>query len=296
MRGPTTALAATDPTYTLAPSPKDERDVAERGAGGRSGRQGAGRALTGSVAGARSRVAANPDLPDGWFELAAALLDAGDPAVDDVLPALGRFTDHAPGWCTLGHALLRTDQAGPARDAYARALASDPRSLPALLGGVAALLALGDAADAVRLAGTAIRTAPGSAAAAHAHARALRAAGDAAGARAAYERLTALDPGRAEAWFHLGSLRADAGDADGAIAALRAALGADERLHEAAFNLGVVLAEARRLDEALGAFGIALRLRPESFGRIAQALVSVDCGVVFLEPALLRRTLEGAGT
>jgi len=120
---------------------------------------------------------------------------------------------------------------------------------------------------------------------------ALRAAGDLPGARAALERAVARDPSLAAAWFTLGLACQDQGDAPPAIAAFQAALAAWPGFHEAAFNLGVTLQEARRLDDALDAYAAAWRLRPDSLGRIAQALASPAAGRVWLHPSTLQREL-----
>ncbi|HUN53025.1 MAG TPA: tetratricopeptide repeat protein, partial [Candidatus Sulfotelmatobacter sp.] len=59
----------------------------------------------------------------------------------------------------------------------------------------------------------------------------------------------------------------------------------------AALNLGVALQESGELEAALDAYGQALRLRPESFGRIAQALVAAPAGTLFLDLGRLRGEL-----
>ncbi len=110
---------------------------------------------------------------------------------------------------------------------------------------------------------------------------------------AAFGRAVAIDPGLAAAWFALGGLRQDLRDPSGAADAYRSALRARPDLHEAAFNLGVALLDCGLLDDALHAFARALATRPESFGRIAQALVSGPTGCLWLEPDGLRRALLG---
>ena len=64
--------------------------------------------------------------------------------------------------------------------------------------------------------------------------------------------------------------------------------------HEAALNLGVALQELGELEPALDAYALAYRLRPDSFGRIAQSLVSGRVGALWLDPARLRQRLAGA--
>ncbi len=138
----------------------------------------------------------------------------------------------------------------------------------------------------------ALETALAQPGAAHRMGVALRAAGDLPGARAALERAVARDQSLAAAWFALGLVCQDQGDAAPAIAAFQAALAAQPGFHEAAFNLGVALQEARRLHDALDAYAAAWRLRPDSLGRIAQALASPASGRIWLHPGALQRELS----
>jgi len=77
----------------------------------------------------------------------------------------------------------------------------------------------------------------------------------------------------------------------GAAEAFRTALVARPDFHEAAFNLGVACQESGNLDAALDAYARAWRMRPDAFGRIAQALVSPGVGRLWLHPSALRRDL-----
>ena len=120
----------------------------------------------------------------------------------------------------------------------------------------------------------------------------LRQTGDLAGATAAMERATARNPGAAKPWFTLGLLRQDLSDPANAIAAFRAALVAQPDFHEAAFNLAVACQEAGDMEAALDAYATAWRLRPDSFGRIAQALVSPAIGRLWLHPSALKQELS----
>lgn len=118
-----------------------------------------------------------------------------------------------------------------------------------------------------------------------------RQVGDLAGARTSLERATAHDPAHAAAWFLLGLLRQDAHDAAGAAQAFKSALVARPEYHEAEFNLAVVLQESGDMEAALDHYARAWRLRPDSFGRVAQALVSPAVGRLWLDPAALERDL-----
>ena len=80
-------------------------------------------------------------------------------------------------------------------------------------------------------------------------------------------------------------------DGPGATQAFRAALAAHPDFHEAAFNLAVACQEGGDLDAALDAYALAWRLRPDAFGRIAQALVPPGVGRLWLHPSALRRDL-----
>jgi cytochrome c-type biogenesis protein CcmH/NrfG len=59
-------------------------------------------------------------------------------------------------------------------------------------------------------------------------------------------------------------------------------------------NLGIVHLDQGRLDDAMRRFGAAWRLRPEAFGRIANALCSSSCGALWLDAATLKRALSAA--
>lgn len=219
---------------------------------------------------ARAARRAGPGQAAPAFLLCILLLERGDPEASALLGMLDGFPGYPAGWERLGRA-LQPRQPAAARVAFVRAAQ-----------GYAALEA--EAA----LSG-----------AAHRMGVALRAAGDLPGARAALERAVARDPSLAAAWFTLGLVCQDQGDAAPAITAFQSALAAWPGFHEAAFNLGVALQEARRLDDALDAYAAAWRLRPDSLGRIAQALASPAAGCVWLHPGALQRDLfaraEAAG-
>ena len=195
--------------------------------------------------------------PATLFQRVIRMLRAGDPAAASLLPRLEQFPDYGQGWLTLGEFLRGSGK----RDA--------------------ALTALGRAA----------RARPPSRTAAHRLGQCLIEGGKRDAAIAAFTRAIQIDPTFAEGWYSLALAWQDGGDHAGAAQAYRAALRARPDFHEAALNLGVALQEDGRLDEAMDAYAAALRLRADSFGRIAQALVSGRTGVLWLDPAALRRHL-----
>ena len=60
---------------------------------------------------------------------------------------------------------------------------------------------------------------------------------------------------------------------------------------EAAVNLGIALQRLGDLPAALDAYRDGLRIRPDTLGRIAQALTAAGTGMLVLDPAALRRML-----
>lgn len=211
---------------------------------------------------ARRAGAAAPGHPGPVFLLCLLLLERRDPEANAVLARLERFAEYGPGWEMLGHGLAPLHPAA-ARAAFERA---------------GAAYAMADA------------RAP-TAEVAYRIGVVRRQSGDPAAASSALERATALDPAHAAAWFLLGLLRQDAHELDGAAQAFRRVLTASPDHHEAAFNLAVVLQEAGDVEAALDQYARAWRLRPDSFGRIAQALVSPAVGRLWLQPGALMRDL-----
>lgn len=208
---------------------------------------------------ARSR---EPDAPEPAFLLCCLLLARHDPAANALLGTLAAFNDFAPGWEELGDA-LRQRQPAAAQVAFGRAAAAY----------------------------AALEVCTPSAALAYQLGRALRQIGQLPAARDAMQRATARDPSASHAWFNLGLICQDLSDCPGATRAFRAALAARPGFHEAAFNLGVAYQESGDLDAALDAYALAWRLRPDAFGRIAQALISPSVGRLWLHPSALRRDL-----
>ena len=78
-----------------------------------------------------------------------------------------------------------------------------------------------------------------------------------------------------------------------AAAAYEAVLRLDPDRAEAALNLGTVRQEAGDLPGAKAAYARAVRSRPDSFGRIAQALPAAPKGELWLDLRALRQDLAG---
>ncbi|WP_428377135.1 tetratricopeptide repeat protein [Lichenicoccus sp.] len=205
-------------------------------------------------------IAAATDAAGRLFGNACRLLRVADPAAAALLPQLEAFPSYVPGWLVLA-ALLR-DRAQPAAALVActRVLDVEP-----------------DHRDALYIA-----------------AHCQRALGRDEAALASLERAVAIDRMFAEGWYSLALLRQDRQQPGAAADAYRQVLQASPTHHEAALNLGVALQELGELEPALDAYALAYRLRAESFGRIAQSLVSGRVGALWLDPARLRQRLADA--
>jgi len=105
------------------------------------------------------------------------------------------------------------------------------------------------------------------------------------------ERAVATDA-PASVWFDLGLVRQDLRQYDKAVAAYHKALDIKPDFAEAALNRGVALQETGDIGQAMRAYAEAYRMRPSSFGLIAQALTSAPHGRLWLDEASLRRALE----
>ena len=195
------------------------------------------------------------------FQRVIRLLQSGDPAAVSLLPQLEEFPDYGTGWLALGEWLQGAGHHAAALTALQRAARAQPPS----------------------------RTA------AHRLGQCLIEQGAREAGIAAFIQAVHIDPDFADGWYSLGLARQDAGEHAGAAQAYQAALRARPAFHEAAFNLGVASQEDGRMEAAMDAYAMALRLRADSFGRIAQALVSGRAGVLWLDPAALRRHLVERG-
>jgi len=196
--------------------------------------------------------------PAALFRAAIDALAAGDPASAQLLPALERHPDYAPGWLALGDVLRQRGQGAAAAMTFLRVLRSRSATPPML----------------------------------HQAGQALAQAGQGQAAVAAFSRAVTHDPGFAAAWYSLGLALQDARHFVASAEAFAAAQRLRPDFHEAAFNAGVAWQEAGRMEAALRAYANAYRLRPDSFGRIAQALISAPTGALWLRPSALRAVLD----
>lgn len=198
-----------------------------------------------------------PELPEPAFLLCAVLLRLRSAEAGRLLEQLDhRFPDCAAGWREVGDTLSEAGKRDAALVCWSRAHRAEPSLATALRRG-----------------------------------KLLRDLGRLAEATAVMEEAVALDPRSERAWFLLGLCRQDGRDFAGAAAAYRTALDLEPALAEAAVNLGTALQEAGDLGAAKAAYARALRARPAAFGRIAQALATAPRGELWLDLAMLRRSL-----
>jgi tetratricopeptide (TPR) repeat protein len=209
--------------------------------------------------GAAKKAEADLDDPGSAFAACAALLEAGRAEAGVLVQdLLRRFPNHAEGWEQLGRTLLRSGKPEAALACFRRAHRASPSGPLAMACG-----------------------------------RALRQLGRTDEARAAFAEACQRLPAAAPAQFLFGVTAQDARDFEAAAAAYERALACDPGLAEAAVNLGTVLQEMGDLDGAKRAYGRAVRQRPDSFGRVAQALTTAPRGELWLDLGRLRRDLAG---
>ena len=193
------------------------------------------------------------------FALCADLLRSGDPDAKAVLDhCLAHHPADAPGWRMLGETLAGLGQPAAALVCLERSRQAAPTADAALRVGAM-----------------------------------LQSLGRPSAARAAFADAARLDPASVRARFLEGVAAQDAGDLAGAAEAYEHALALDPGLGEAALNLGTVRQEAGDLAGARRAYGAAARLRPDGFGRAAQALTTAPVGELWLDLGALRRSLDG---
>jgi len=234
-----------------------------------------------------------PERADAAFMICITLLELGDPEANDALQdLLRRFPNDAEGWHEIGMALHRAGKFEAALVAFTRAaeLVQTPRHEIARAASLQALGRLGEAVAVLRAAGSRL---PANADIALQLARCLHKLGELAAARAELERILELDAASAGLWFAYGLICQDSHDTTTAIAAYRRALQWSPKLAEAHVNLGICLQQTGDIAAAKASFGRAMRLRPDTFGRIAQALPSAPRGELWLDAERLRTSLAG---
>jgi tetratricopeptide (TPR) repeat protein len=191
-------------------------------------------------------------LSKGLLELATA----------ELTRVQGRGASPVQALTLLGDIFARRGLHGEALERYRAARAAEPDGLPALLGELRSLVALGREADGVDAAELAVQLAPRDVDAQVAAARIRLAVGDLARALDAVRAARALAPGRADLLHLQARAAARLGDRAQAIEACRAALQLDESLVPVWLDLGRFEEERGRLDEAAGAYAAALELLP----------------------------------
>jgi tetratricopeptide (TPR) repeat protein len=210
-----------------------------------------------------SRPAEPPATTEAPPEDVAALREAlrAEPARDDVRHRLARAllarerAAAAPGeppdaYLALGQALLARGDAAEALPWLREALRLRPHALEARTSLALALQGVGDLDAALEELRRAVRLHPGAARARLALATALVARQDWPAARRELEALVAAQPDLLQARYSLGVVRYAQGDLEGAITAYREVLALDPEQHDARESLALVLTLARRDAEA----------------------------------------------
>jgi tetratricopeptide (TPR) repeat protein len=206
----------------------------------------------------REAVRLAPSLPEPMFLLLITMVELNDLGLADrIEQAAARFPGAAEAWHTLGVALHRAGRSGLALASFSRAAEADP--------------AKASTHYAVGLL--------------------LRDDGRMSEARAALQRAVLIDPAMSAAWFALGLTCQDLLDEAGAAEAFDAALAGRENFAEAAVNLGISRQRLGEMDAAMQAYRRAIKIRPDTFGRIAQAVTAAATGVLWLDLGKFRRWL-----
>jgi tetratricopeptide (TPR) repeat protein len=234
-----------------------------------------------------------PERADAAFMICIALLERGNPAANGALQdLLRRFPNDADGWHEIGMTLHRAGKFEAALVAFTRAAAVDqnPRHEMARAASLQALGRLGEAVDVLRKAKSLL---PDNADIALQMALGLHKLGELAAARAELERILASNAASANLWFAYGLICQDSHDTVAAITAYRRTLHLSPELAEAHVNLGICLQQTGDIVAAKASFGRAMRLRSDTFGRIAQALPAAPRGELWLDSERLRQSLAG---
>ena len=232
-----------------------------------------------------------PGRADAAFMTCITLLDLGDPQANDALhDLLRRFPNDAEGWHEIGLTLHKAGKFEAALVAFTRAAEAvhNPRHEVARAASLKALGRLSEAVDVLRKSAS---RSPGNAGVALRLALCLHELSELAAARAELERVLEPDTGNANLWFAYGLICQDSHDSSAAITAYRRALHLSPGLAEAHVNLAICLQQTGDIAAAKATFGHAMLLRPDTFGRIAQALCAEPHGELWLDPERLRRSL-----
>lgn len=235
-----------------------------------------------------------PERADAAFMTCVTLLEQGDPEASEALrDLLRRFPDDAEGWHEIGSTLHKAGKFEAALVAFTRAadVVQNPRNEMARAASLRMLGRLGEAADVLRKARS---LSPDNTDIALQLALCLHKLGELAAARAELEPILASDTATsANLWFAYGLICQDSRDPVTAITAYRRALHLSPELAEAHVNLGICLQQTGDIAGAKAAFGRAMRLRSDTFGRIAQALPAAPRGELWLDFERLRQSLAG---
>jgi tetratricopeptide (TPR) repeat protein len=233
-----------------------------------------------------------PERADAAFYACITLLERGDPEAQALLPRLlAQFPDDAEGWRNLAAALQKAGQPEAALVGLTRAAHAAPSVALHLQRGML-LESLDRRVDAIAAYRAATDMAPGNADALLKLGLCLRRCADT-GAAAVLERAVGCDQNSADAWFALALVRQDQLDFAAAVGAYQHALEVRPDFAEAAVNLGTCYQEIGNVGTAKANYRLALQLKPETFGRIAQALAAAPVGEVWLDVAALRKSLGG---
>jgi len=235
----------------------------------------------------------SPDRPEPAFLTCIILLERGDAEARSMLEELlRRFPDDVDGWRALGGALHKAGQLEAAAVAFARAVrASRNPSDQMRLGSV--LQTLGRRGEAIVAFRRALEASPNLFDARLALGLCLRQGGEPELARIELERAVHTGAGDSRAWFALGLVCEDLRDSAGAIRAYRTSAELQPDTPETHVNLGLNLQQSGDLEAAMDSYRRAMRLRADSFGRIAQGLAAARKGQLWLNLGRLRRSLGG---
>ena len=111
-------------------------------------------------------------------------------------------------------------------------------------------------------------------------------------ARDVLRKTVEMDAKSYKAFFLLGVLSEALRDQRESIKYYSACIKLKPDFAEAHVNLGLVLQNNRQFKPALECYKKAMRIRPDYFGRIAQAVTSAQCGQMWLNLGRLRQSLQ----